>query len=289
MGTQAVGIARKLAIEDRLRSSREYRVIYNGSFEEPVRGQYDGKRYIIPPDGETLEHCAQDPQLAVTTVVEKRGEGNGEIRVFDGTLHVFDVYDAPKDLWREYRKNKKTGRNVKPPTPTELKTRANSIVAHLVANHEHRGICLLIGDPAVDGPAKAQARQRWIAYDQARCERIVSSFREADARFKSNPSNAGSRFRPMTAIERRAQEKLDMYQVGLDVPDREMCPVECGYWTDGENAKKALKIHLAARHPGFKAPEPEPQASAPQPPVQVTPNDEDAEAEDRPARRRKTA
>ena len=287
MSSSAIAIRRRLALADGMRQERAFKILYNGSVDEPAQGRYNSVFYKIPPHGETMDPCQTDPTYAVTSLIESRGDCgcrpdgkpapcSGAIHVFNGELKVFDVYEAPRDQWRLYHEREKQGRSVKPPTATELKTQAIAVVAHLAGTQTlaERGIVILTGDPAKDKALRKEARALAMAWDRKRCEGILRAYNEALGAFKANTRNTNSRFRDMSDLERRAQEKLDMYTAGLELPERMKCPVrDCGYWAEGEDASKKMSIHISARYDDIEG-------------LEVAEDVEDAEPEKVKARKR---
>lgn len=250
MPSSAVATARRLAREDTLRMERQSKTLYNGSYEDSLRAHYNSVRYVLPPDGETLDPCEQDPLTAVANPLEHRGD----IHVFDGTLKCFDIFDAPAEKWQEYRKAQKDASragSIKPPLRTHLKTQAISVVAFIEANHYDKGVVILSGDPEKDEALKAAARQRYIDFDTKKCESIISKYQLRVNNFRANPRNIGQETPLMSPIERKSQEKLDVYRAGMQRPDILRCSArDCGFWSDGSTAQKVMAVHINMQHGG---------------------------------------
>lgn len=284
LSSSAGAIARSHKHSQALRTDRHGITLYNGSFFEPVFGKYDGRAYTIPPDGETEEHCQQDPKLARTNLLSELDDEGQPVPPykFDGTLEILDVYQAPAEKWYEFRKRKKAGANVQPPSPTVMVMQAADIVGYLAASFEDRGVVILTGDPKRDEDLKRLAKDRWMEYDIARCEFILAQYQKRCELFRSVAGNRGKPDPLMNKLERSAQERLDYYNVGLEDTGKMLCPVvidnerRCGFYAEGKNAEKSMKVHLQAAHPLWK-----PEAATP-------PKGEETE-EAQPRSRRKSA
>ena len=71
--SSAIAIRRRLAVADGLRQERSFKILYNGSVDEPATGRYNGVFYKVPPHGETMDPCQMDPHYATATLLESRG------------------------------------------------------------------------------------------------------------------------------------------------------------------------------------------------------------------------
>lgn len=248
----AAAIAQGLARRDAEDFNRNSKFLYNGSHDEAFVTHYNSVRYIIPPDGETLRACDQDELVARVTMVEKRGP----IHRYDGTLQVFDIWDAPKEKWVEYRRARKDPDRrdkVKPPQRNQVKTTCNAVVSFVSGNYGSRGLVILTGDPEQDAMLRQQAKALYIKYDMKRCEKIVETYHEYVSKFKAKAQNIGNKPRRMSQIEQHAQQKLDLYRKNTEELAEVMeCPApDCGFWApNGPGSQESMTQHIESQHGG---------------------------------------
>lgn len=260
ISSNAGAIARATRIAKLARHDRVAEILYNGSVFDPIYGKYDGRAYTIPPDGETSEHCQQDPKLAIPGIIGEYPEGYEGAFKFDGTLKVYDVYGAPPEKWVEYRKRKKQTpfANIDPPTPTIMLQEVANIVGYLAASFEDRGLIILTGDPEKDKARKKKARQIAMDFDIERCQKVLAGYHKRCELFRAEAGNRGKADPLMNKLERGAQGRLDSYATAVDSGERLICPVRfgneqrCGYFTEGKDRSGTMKLHMEKAHPMWK-------------------------------------
>lgn len=241
----AIAINRLRMLREKLKRQPEGRTLYFAG-DEVIEFNHVGVPYSLVPDGPSTRIVSDRPGVSTPGVVEERA---GYV-VYDGTTTVYSRYGVDEKVARDHRKKMKdgarTGKPVAPPPANKLIASADEIVEHATLKVGACGVTVLTGEAEEDAQAKKEAREQWVDFKRAACERVLRHYQDRTNAFHANPRNKGQYAPEMGKVELAAQEWLDEYRLGLKSDLKHVCPTNCGYRSD-DPAK--VERHIRAAHP----------------------------------------
>lgn len=189
--------------------------------DEPYVFKCDGETFVIPPDGPW------------------KGPDDREVRGYDGTLLVNDIYGIPKSEILQARKEKRLrDRDLQ---PTQLRLSAIQIVSHAVQNSGGR-VVALIGTESEQAQLRQLAREACQVHKKDTAEAALAAFRRRNDMLVKN----GREPELMSEYLSKMQVWLDDYRSGAFATQKFICPVEnCGFQ---HNDESLMQRHIAVSH-----------------------------------------
>lgn len=222
---------------------------------EAVSFTHNAIPYVLPPNG------------------PGRLQGDDDMRVYDGTLKVYDVYGidpkqakAARIAAKEARKSGEKVENALEQFPKRLLIGSLDVVDHAIKKLAGRGVTVLTGNAADDELLKKAALEAWIQYRKKECETLLARYYARRAAFYAQPMNADQPPPAMTEGETEAFVWMANYRAGkVSGAGKIRCAADrqCPFMhTDAD----IMASHYQAFHPNYA---PETEAAEPQPEAPV--------------------
>jgi hypothetical protein len=220
--------------------------------DEPFKVLFDNMGFTVPPNGLWPEGEVTNPgkvnEIAVYNVervVNKKGKVEER---FDGRIAFRNIFKVNRKDVLRYQDKKRKGMAGQPPTPTEIRLTAESIVGQILkrASESGGGIYLVTGNPTVDAASKRAETEKWVQHKRVVCERIRDDYYSMVQSFKMAPANAGKIVPAPSQKQKAAMKWLDQVEVSETGQSDYVCKLCHNQYDEHQD----METHLRVAHPG---------------------------------------